>query len=83
VKAFGDIGQVLEYALDVVHHGITGPGDDSQLLLEKCSAQRHTMALQHFIDRATNAVSMPGSWHVRSSAGRPNQWLRLPDRSIS
>jgi hypothetical protein len=45
VKAFGDIGQILEDALNIDHHGIAGAGDDGKLLLEKRAAQRHAVAL--------------------------------------
>jgi hypothetical protein len=34
VEALGHVGQVLDDALDVHHHGVAGAGDDGQLLLQ-------------------------------------------------
>jgi hypothetical protein len=55
MKAFGHIGQVLENALDIHHHGVAGPGDDRQFLLQEGAAKRNPVSLEDFIGRAADA----------------------------
>ena len=61
VKAFGDIGQILEYALNINHHRLTGTGDDRQLLLQEGTCRRHTVALKDFVARRKS--ELPDAWY--------------------
>ena len=54
VVALGHIGQGLHLALHVHHHGVHGPGDDRQFLLEEVSGHRNPVAHQHLIGRAAH-----------------------------
>ena len=58
VEALGHIGQVLEHALDVHHHGITGTGDDGQLLLQEIACRRYAVALKNLIGRTADAAQL-------------------------
>jgi len=58
VEAPGHVGQVLEHALDIDHHGVHRAGDDRQLLLQEGARRRHAVALQDFVGRAADAAQL-------------------------
>ncbi len=58
VKAFGNIGQVLENTLDIHDHGIAGAGDNGQFLLQESACGRNAVALKNLIGRTADAAEL-------------------------
>jgi hypothetical protein len=58
VEALGHVGQVLEHALDVHHHGVAGAGDDGQFLLQVGAGLGYPVALENFVGRAADAAQL-------------------------
>ena len=58
VEAFGHVGQVLEYALDVHDHGIAGAGDDGQFLLQVGTGLGNAVTLEDLVGRAADAAQL-------------------------
>jgi hypothetical protein len=58
VEALGHVGQVLDDALDVHHHGVAGAGDDGQFLLQVGAGLGHAVALENLVGRAADAAQL-------------------------
>jgi hypothetical protein len=58
VEALGHVGQVLEHALNINDHGVTGAGDDGQFLLQEGAGLGNAVALENLVGRTADAAQL-------------------------